>query len=73
MASKTKKQSAQHHIVCHVSGGVLQDVFSNDANTKVTLFDFDNFDGEEKDTQGRTEEEATKQFEEMTADMTAVF
>jgi len=76
MASNKKKMKSRakpHRIVCHISGGVLQGVWSSDAATKVTLFDFDNFDGAEKDHEGRTEDEFAKQFEEMTSTMHEVF
>ena len=64
---------AEHHVVCHISGGNLQNVWSNDESTVITLFDFDAFDGEEKDSEGRTEDQAAKQMELMTADMDAVY
>jgi len=49
-------------IVINVYGGLVQDVHSINPHTEVEIFDFDIFDSDERDHEGRTKEEATAAY-----------
>jgi len=60
-------------IVCCVSGGVLQGVYSHDPQATVTLFDDDAFLGSRTDDQGHTRDEFNQQLEMAIRDLHQVF
>lgn len=63
----------KNKIVIYVSGGIVQGVYCSDKNSKIDLFDDDDFDSDQVDREGRDKKEFYSQLEEAQGELFHIF